>query len=66
MSGRTRPRMAIIPPEERIRLGLTKHVPVKRTCLRCGKKFNSAWIGDRMCPSCELVDSDPHPRSKTD
>jgi hypothetical protein len=40
--------VAIIPPEERVRLGFTKHVPAKRTCLRCGKKFNSAWIDDRM------------------
>ncbi len=28
------------------------HVAKERTCLRCGKGFESSWSGDRVCSDC--------------
>jgi hypothetical protein len=29
------------------------HVPTRRRCLRCEATFDSAWAGERICPSCK-------------
>lgn len=31
---------------------LHEHIEVKRECLKCGKKFNSKWKGNRLCTIC--------------
>lgn len=32
----------------------SKHGPPKpRLCLHCGKKFESAWAGERVCKRCK-------------
>lgn len=28
------------------------HKVAQRTCLGCQKKFDSRWIGNRLCPHC--------------
>lgn len=28
-----------------------------RRCLRCGRKFRSAWRGNRICPRCDRINS---------
>jgi len=28
-----------------------------RDCLRCRKPFESEWVGNRLCPKCELINN---------
>lgn len=30
---------------------------VKRKCLKCDKVFESEWIGNRICDSCQLTNN---------
>jgi predicted Zn-ribbon and HTH transcriptional regulator len=39
--------------KHRAEMGLPEHVAKKRTCLSCGQKFDSEWVGNRMCPECK-------------
>mgnify|MGYP001601134148 CR=1 FL=1 len=32
--------------------GLKKVLTKKKICLLCGNKFNSLWIGNRLCKRC--------------
>jgi len=31
----------------------SEYTAKKRPCMTCSKKFNSAWIGERICPLCK-------------
>ncbi len=30
-----------------------EHVRARRRCLRCETDFDSAWVGERICPHCK-------------
>ena len=34
-----------------------KALCVKRKCLKCDKVFESEWIGNRICDSCQLTNN---------
>ncbi len=32
---------------------VTVHIATKRKCLVCGEQFDSKWIGNRVCGTCQ-------------
>ena len=34
-----------------------KSKTTQRKCLRCGKKFPSLWVGNRICEKCTKINS---------
>lgn len=39
-----------------------KYVRAIRTCLGCGKNFDSSWIGNRLCGVCRLAEGVADPQ----
>lgn len=33
----------------------SRHLPRRRTCLRCDRLFESEWAGNRICPRCTAL-----------
>jgi len=35
---------------------MKKEIKKSKKCLKCGKKFTSKWIGNRVCQTCKKQD----------